>query len=34
MMSVNAFSGQIWVHTWHGSYLGGMNATSESHSAA
>lgn len=34
MMSVNAFSGQIWVHTWHGSYLGGMNVTSESHSAA
>ncbi len=34
MMSVNAFSGQIWVHTWHGSYLGGMNVTSESHTAA
>lgn len=34
MMSVNAFSGQIWVHTWHGSYLGGMNVTSESHKAA
>lgn len=27
MLSVNAFSGQIWVHTWHGSYLGGMNTT-------
>jgi len=28
MLSVNAYSGQIWVHTWHGSYLGGMNMTS------
>lgn len=28
MLSVNAFSGQIWVHTWHGPYLGGMNVTS------
>lgn len=28
MLSVNTFSGQIWVHTWHGSYLGGMNITS------
>lgn len=28
MMSVNAYTGQIWVHTWHGSYLGGMNVTS------
>ncbi len=22
MLSVNAYSGQIWVHTWHGTYLG------------
>ncbi|HII81394.1 MAG TPA: peptidase M4, partial [Methanosarcina sp.] len=28
MLSVNAYSGQIWVHTWHGPYLGGMNVTS------
>lgn len=28
MLSVNAYSGQIWVHTWHGPYLGGINATS------
>ncbi len=28
MLSVNAYSGQIWVHTWHGFYLGGMNETS------
>ena len=28
MLSVNAYSGQIWVHTWHGSYIGGMNMTS------
>jgi len=21
MLSVNAYNGQIWVHTWHGSYL-------------
>ncbi|WP_292387864.1 peptidase M4 [Methanosarcina sp. UBA5] len=28
MLSVNAYNGQIWVHTWHGSYLGGMNTTS------
>jgi hypothetical protein len=28
MLSVNAYNGQIWVHTWHGSYLGGMNVTS------
>jgi hypothetical protein len=28
MMSVNAFSGQIWVHTWHGPALGEMNVTS------
>jgi len=28
MLSINAFSGQVWVHTWHGPYLGGMNVTS------
>ena len=28
MLSVNAYSGQIWVHTWHGPYLGEMNVTS------
>ncbi|MGB9940155.1 peptidase M4 [Methanosarcina sp.] len=28
MLSVNAYNGQIWVHTWHGPYLGGMNVTS------
>lgn len=28
MLSVNAFSGQVWVHTWNGYYLGGMSATS------
>jgi hypothetical protein len=28
MLSVNAYSGQIWVHTWHGFYLGGTNVTS------
>jgi hypothetical protein len=30
MLSVNAYSGEIWVHTWHGFYLGGRegNATS------
>lgn len=28
MLSVNAYTGQIWVHTWHGFYLGGMNVTS------
>ena len=28
MLSVNAYSGQIWVHTWHGSYIGDMNMTS------
>lgn len=28
MLSVNAYNGQIWVHTWHGPYLGGDNATS------
>ncbi|MPN19611.1 hypothetical protein SDC9_166983 [bioreactor metagenome] len=28
MLSVNAYSGQIWVHTWHGFYLGEMNVTS------
>ena len=28
MLSVNAYNGQIWVHTWHGSYLGDMNVTS------
>lgn len=28
MLSVNAYSGQIWVHTWHGLYLGEMNMTS------
>lgn len=27
MLSVNAFSGQIWIHTWHGPYLGEMNST-------
>jgi len=27
MLSVNAYSGQIWVHTWHGPYLGDMNVT-------
>lgn len=28
MLSVNAYNGQIWVHTWHGQYLGEMNMTS------
>jgi hypothetical protein len=28
MLSVNAYSGQIWVHTWHGFYLGETNVTS------
>jgi len=28
MLSVNAYSGQIWVHTWHGFYVSGMNVTS------
>ncbi len=28
MLSVNAYSGQIWVHTWHGPYIGDMNMTS------
>lgn len=28
MLSVNAYSGQIWVHTWHGFYLGEMKVTS------
>jgi hypothetical protein len=28
MLSVNAYNGQIWVHTWHGPYLGEMNTTS------
>ena len=28
MLSVNAYSGQIWVHTWHGTYIDGMNMTS------
>ncbi|HEX3019244.1 MAG TPA: hypothetical protein VHP36_03035 [Chitinispirillaceae bacterium] len=28
MLSVNAYNGQIWVHTWHGPFLGGMNVTS------
>jgi hypothetical protein len=28
MLSVNAYSGQIWVHTWHGPYLRDMNETS------
>jgi hypothetical protein len=23
MLSVNAYSGEIWVHTWHGQYIGG-----------
>lgn len=27
MLSVNAYSGQIWVHTWHGPYLGEENIT-------
>lgn len=27
MLSVNAYSGQIWVHTWHGPYLGETNIT-------
>lgn len=27
MLSVNAYNGQIWVHTWHGPYLGGTNIT-------
>ncbi|MBF6596009.1 MAG: peptidase M4 [Thermaceae bacterium] len=22
MLSVNAYSGEVWVHTWHGTYLG------------
>jgi len=27
MLSVNAYSGQVWVHTWHGFYLGRVNKT-------
>ena len=27
MLSLNAFSGQIWVHTWHGPYLNETNIT-------
>jgi hypothetical protein len=23
MVSVNAYDAEIWVHTWHGFYLGG-----------
>nr|WP_052297191.1 hypothetical protein [Marinithermus hydrothermalis] len=23
MLSVNAFTGEVWVHTWHGPFLGG-----------
>ena len=23
MLSVNAYTGEIWVHTWHGQYIGG-----------
>jgi hypothetical protein len=26
MLSVNAFSGQVWVHTWHGSFIGDIVA--------
>lgn len=28
MLSVNAYSGQLWVHTWHGPYIGDINVTS------
>jgi hypothetical protein len=28
MLSVNAYNGQIWVHTWHGPYVGRVNTTS------
>ncbi|NYT01334.1 MAG: peptidase M4 [Methanosarcinales archaeon] len=24
MLSVNAYTGEVWVHNWHGSYLGGQ----------
>jgi hypothetical protein len=27
MLSVNAYNAQIWVHTWHGFYLGSTNMT-------
>lgn len=27
MLSVNAYGGEIWVHTWHGLYIGGGNET-------
>jgi len=27
MLSVNAYNGQVWVHTWHGSYISDMNVT-------
>jgi len=23
MLSVNAYTGEVWVHTWHGQYIGG-----------
>jgi len=23
MLSVNAYTGEVWVHTWHGPFLGG-----------
>ena len=25
MLSVNGFTGQVWVHSWHGEYLGGRD---------
>jgi hypothetical protein len=27
MLSVNAFSGQVWYHTWHGGYIGMQEGT-------
>jgi len=27
MLSVNAFSGQVWYHSWHGGYIGMQEGT-------
>ena len=29
MLSVNAFSGQVWYHTWHGGYIGMQEGMAE-----
>jgi len=31
MLSVNSQTGDVWIHSWHGQYLGMLYAADEGH---